>query len=251
MGKAWQRAFLAIAALVFFSGMNVDAAKPKKGKKKGAASTAASAKKTPAKKTASAPEKKAAPAAAQKATETNSAATEEKAPAKVDDNSERAPVSKGGSLEANRSAEFGDLRHFRYKFNTGPGIDLVSGLGSGFHVAGQFGYSPWEGRPFYVGPSVGFTLFSPGSIITTDATAWYELRIYGAPRLSLTLGIGLGAAITSSTPQFSSFTYHGFLEGCIVQQISELASVRGQLRPSVIGGYFGFNVNLDVQFRFL
>lgn len=152
--------------------------------------------------------------------------------------------------EETRSIELGDVRHYKSKLNTALGIDIVSGLGSAFHVGGQFGFAVWEGVPFYVGPDLGFSLFSPGSIIDTSVSAWYELRIYGAPRLSMSLGAGLGPGITFSTSQFNSLILQAYLDGCIVQQINELASVRGQFRPAMVGGYFGFNVNLNVQFRF-
>lgn len=170
--------------------------------------------------------------------------------APVKDATKRAPVNKGSTVEAEPAAEVGDIKHYKYKLNGALGIDIVSGLGSAFHIGGQLGFAVWDGVPFYVGPDVGFSLFSPGNTISTAASAWYELRIYGAPRLSMSLGAGIGPVITSSTPQFSSLTYQAFLDGCIVQEINDLASVRGQLRPSMVGGYFGFNMNLNVQFRF-
>lgn len=162
----------------------------------------------------------------------------------------RAPVNKGSMLEVEPVAEVGDVKHYKYKLNTSLGIDIVSGLGSAFHIGGQLGFAVWDGVPFYVGPDVGFSLFSPANTISTAASTWYELRIYGAPRLSMSIGAGLGPVIASSTKQFSSLTYQAFLDGCIVQEINDLASVRGQFRPAVVGGYFGFNVNLNVQFRF-
>lgn len=165
---------------------------------------------------------------------------------------ERSPVSKGSNSEVEEvQADVGDVRHYPYKLNSGIGVDVIAGLGSAFHVKAQFGYALWEGVPFYLGPEVGFSLFSPGSILSTAAAVWYELRIYGAPRLSMSLGLGVGPVFPSSTTQYGSVTYQGFFDGCIVQQVNELASVRGQFRPAVVGGYFGFNVNLDVQFRFL
>ncbi len=162
----------------------------------------------------------------------------------------RTTVNTGSTVEGEPPAEVGDVKHYKYKLNGALGIDIISGLGSGFHIGGQLGFAVWNGVPFYVGPDVGFSLFSPGSTIGTAASAWYELRIYGAPRLSMTMGAGIGPVITSNTGQFKSVTYQGFLDGCIVQEINDLASVRGQFRPAVVGGYFGFNVNLDVQFRF-
>jgi len=169
---------------------------------------------------------------------------------KAEESAARVPVSKGSVSEKNADAELGDVRHYPYKLNTALGINVVAGLGSAFHIGAQFGHAMWEGVPFYIGPDIGFSLFSPGSLITASFSAWYELRIYGAPRLSMSLGAGLGPAIASSTPQFGSVTYQAFLEGCIVQQINDIASVRGQFRPTFVGGYVGFNGNLNVQFRF-
>lgn len=210
-------------------------------------SAAPVAKKLSAKKTASAKVTKA--KSGKKAPVSQNSETSEVAPAPPKE-TKRTVVNKGSTLDVEPSVEVGDVKHYKYKLNGALGIDIVSGLGSAFHIGGQLGFAVWDGVPFYVGPDVGFSLFSPGNTISTAVSAWYELRIYGAPRLSMSLGAGIGPVITSNIQQYNSLTYQGFLDGCIVQEINDIASVRGQLRPSMVGGYFGLNMNLNVQFRF-
>lgn len=142
-----------------------------------------------------------------------------------------------------------DTRFYTHKLNTFLGINISRT--SALALGAQFGHVIDHATPFYVGPEVNFSLFSPGNVIEALASAWYEMRVYGSPRLSLHVGAALGGAFTSGLANVSGVTYAAFLEGAIAQDVDDLVTVRGQFRPGVIGQYFAFMMNLSVQFRFL
>jgi len=154
------------------------------------------------------------------------------------------------SGSASSSTYVGNL-HYRYRMSAQTGINILSGKGSGYLMGAQFGYAPSTGTSFYLGPEVDFSLFSPGSMLQVMAAAWYEVRVYGAPRLSLSLGGAIGPAFATSLTELSSTTVGGYLEACIAQDVNDIATLRSQFRPGFVGGYFSFMMNFSVQFRFL
>jgi hypothetical protein len=142
-----------------------------------------------------------------------------------------------------------ETRFYRYKLNNSLGVTMSQSYA--LVIASQFGFAASRTRPWYVGPEVNFSLFSPGSILAVMASAWYEMRVYGAPRLSIALGAAAGPAFTSQIPNTATTTVAYFLEGTIGQDIDDLVTIRGQFRPGMIGNYFAFQMNLNVSFRFL
>lgn len=162
----------------------------------------------------------------------------------------KADPKKGDAKDAKADANVPAFR-YKYKLNTSLGTHVTSGPpGWGVNVGGQFGIPVWRGHPLYIGPSLDFSLFNPGYQVNALAGAWYELRVYGAPRLSLQLGMTAGVAIFSGLPGQDSMGFAFLLDGSINQDLGDLATIRGQLRPGVIGNYFAFLVSLGIQFRF-
>lgn len=139
--------------------------------------------------------------------------------------------------------------YHRIKANFLIGIDVVRGE-SGLVTGGQFGYAPFRGRPLYVGPEVHYALFSPGSMLSACAGGWYELRVYGAPRLSVVGGFLMGLGFPASFPKFSQKTFETHLDIALSQELNDLASVRGQFRPGIVDSRFAFMMNFNVSFRF-
>ena len=142
-----------------------------------------------------------------------------------------------------------EIRFYRRKLNIFVGINIAKTSAIAF--GGQLGVALGKSTPLYFGPEVNFSLFSPGSILATLVGAWYELRVYGSPRLSMGLGLVAGPAFTSSIPSLSKVTYEAFFDGVLAQDIDDFVSVRGQFRPGLIGGIFSFMMNFTVSFRFL
>jgi len=66
-------------------------------------------------------------------------------------------------------------------------------------MGGQLGYAPVLGKTFYIGPEFNFSFFSPGSTLMALLSAWYEMRVFAAPRLALSIGAAAGPAFNSAT----------------------------------------------------
>jgi hypothetical protein len=175
---------------------------------------------------------------------------EKKQKAKRKTASENEKKSFKAKMEQTRTeADYGDTRFFRYKTNFLIGVSILNG--SGLVMGGQLGYAPFRGTPAYFGPEVNFSLFSPGSILDFLVGGWYEFRVYGAPRLSINLGALGGPAFANSMPGLNSVNLAAFFDACIVQEVNDLVSVRGQFRPGYLAGNFAFMMNFNVSFRFL
>ncbi|MCB0404541.1 MAG: hypothetical protein KDD51_07120 [Bdellovibrionales bacterium] len=139
---------------------------------------------------------------------------------------------------------------YRYILHTMLGVNIVDGR-SGVVGGAQLGFALGERQPWYLGPEINFSLYSPGSLIQPMLGLWYQLRIYRSPRLSVATGVLLGAAIPSNFTPVPNTTFSGFFEAVISQELNDLVSMRGQLRPGFIGSKFAFMMNLNVTFRFL
>ncbi|MEZ4750733.1 MAG: hypothetical protein R3B54_08945 [Bdellovibrionota bacterium] len=138
---------------------------------------------------------------------------------------------------------------YRYLLNTMLGVNIIDGR-SGIVSGAQLGFALGEREPWYLGPEINFSLYSPGSLIQPMLGVWYQLRIYRSPRLSVATGLLLGAAIPSNFAPVPATTFSGFFEAVISQELNDLVSMRGQLRPGFIGNKFTFMMNLNVTFRF-
>lgn len=159
---------------------------------------------------------------------------------------EKAPIFGGANPSLQQPVGY---RFFRYELNSFLGIHVADEIAI---ISGtQFGLAPVKRVLFYVGPEVSFSFFSPGSLLEVLAAGWYEVRIYGAHRLSLNLGALLGVGIASQMPKCSAVCPITYAEVGISQEISEVATVTGRFRPGFVGGYYSFIMSLGVGFRFL
>lgn len=138
---------------------------------------------------------------------------------------------------------------YKYKINTTLGVNVLKG-NSALLVGAQFAYGPDPSAAFYVGPEITFSKFTGGSLLLLLAGAWYETRIYQSPRLFLAGGMLLGAGFSGDLSLVHRASFAFYAEGVIGQDISDLFSIRAQLRPGFVDGYFSYQMNLNVQFRF-
>ena len=141
-----------------------------------------------------------------------------------------------------------DAYFYKFKFNSYLGAILVGSLD--ITVDEQFGYAPFNGVPFYVGPEIEFSAFSPGYLVSGLASAWYELRLTGAPRLALVGGVAAGVAfhdvaLNQPSPGFCAVGDLG-----LVQDVDDLVSLRADLRPQIVGTNPGIAILAGVSFRF-
>lgn len=150
------------------------------------------------------------------------------------------------AVETSSTAE---ARFYRYELNNFLGVQVTDQWGS--MVGAQFGLAPVKRTVFYVGPEVSFSNFPGGSLFEVLASGWYEVRIYGAPRLSLAFGLLAGVGVASNLPKLGSVCTITYLDVGISQEISDLASVKGSFRPGFVGGYYSFIMSLGVTFHFL
>jgi hypothetical protein len=142
----------------------------------------------------------------------------------------------------------GETRFNKQKLSTYLGIHVAHE--PALVMGAQFGLAPFLQTPFYVGPEVNFSFFSPGSFLGLLVGAWHEMRIYGAPRLGLSIGGYVGAVLTSEAEKYSRIATASYVDISIHQEVSDLALVRGQFRPGFVGGYFAFMMTLGITFRF-
>ena len=140
---------------------------------------------------------------------------------------------------------------------TNPGFLFSSGFGvqvldkPGLALQGQLLFSVNKKRTYYLGPDITYTLYAPGSSLTTAIALWYELKVYGAPRLSCLFGLVAGPSFNQGVGGFSNTTYALFLDLALVQEVDDLISVKGQFRPGILGGTFTYVMGFQVAFRFL
>lgn len=135
-----------------------------------------------------------------------------------------------------------------YKFNTILGMTVCHG--SALAIGYQFGYAPFSEKPFYVGPEINFSLFSPGSILGTLGSAWYEWRLTRDQKLSLVAGVVAGAGFSTQLQNLSTVTTMFFLDTALSQEMDDLFSIRGQVRPGLIGKSLALMTSFSISFRF-
>lgn len=142
-----------------------------------------------------------------------------------------------------------DARFYRYKLNSFIGTQVTDQTAPMTGL--QFGLAPVKRMPFYAGPEINFSNFSGGSLLEVLASGWYEVRIYGAPRLSLSFGALIGVGIASGLPRYSSVCAVTYGEIAISQEVSDVANIKGSFRPGFVGGYYAFIISLGVSFHFV
>lgn len=136
-----------------------------------------------------------------------------------------------------------------FLFSSGFGVQVLSK--PGLALQAQMLFSVNKRRTYYVGPDITYALFAPGSALTTGAALWYDMRLYGSPRLSAIFGLIAGPSFTTSLGGFSHTTYALLLDLALVQEVDDLISVKGQFRPGILGNTFTYVMSFQVAFRFL
>lgn len=165
-----------------------------------------------------------------------------------DTTGDKVKVTKGSAPKKTKLQDYQEP-FYPYMLHTLLGVNILEAR-SGVVSGAQLGFALGEREPWYLGPEVNFSLYSPGSILQTLLGAWYQLRVYRSPRLSVATGILLGASIPFDFAPVPQAAFTGFFEAVVSQELNDLVSMRGQLRPGFIGSKFAFMMNLNVTFRF-
>jgi hypothetical protein len=178
-------------------------------------------------------------------------------PAPQKDSAQQRQVSSMESDESRQAAETVAANSYQAVTATNPSFLFSSGFGvqvldkPGLALQGQLLFSVNKKRTYYLGPDITYTLYAPGSSLTAAIALWYELKVYGAPRLSCLFGLVAGPSFNQGVGGFSNTTYALFLDLALVQEVDDLISVKGQFRPGILGGTFTYVMGFQVAFRFL
>lgn len=135
-----------------------------------------------------------------------------------------------------------------YKINTGLGMQLLSGTSVLVQV--QLGKRLWAHTPLYVGPEASLALFNVGSLTSFFGSVWYEFRLQQSSNLGLALGGLVGVASPSRLEVLRSSSLAVLGDIVVFQDLDDLASIRGQIRPGVVGSRFSMMMSLNASFRF-
>ncbi len=159
-----------------------------------------------------------------------------------------APSKLSGATELKERVD-DETRQYTFRIHSYLGVLIGQNSGSvyGINVA----IIPESDSLWYFGAEVNFSRPSAGSIMSALAGAWRDFPIYGASRLSLGVGALLGPVFPGPGTGLASPTYAAFLNTALCKEIDELAMVRAEFRPGLVGGRFAFLMNFGVTFRFL
>ena len=139
-----------------------------------------------------------------------------------------------------------ELPPIKYKYNSLLGLGLARG--SSLVVGGQLAFPLSQTSPVFAGPELDFALYSPGSLYALLGTFWYEIPLDRTTKSALSLGVATGMVAADRPAYFPSLTYAAFLDIALSQEVDQDVSVRGQIRPGIIGKYFAFWMNMNVTF---
>jgi hypothetical protein len=142
-----------------------------------------------------------------------------------------------------------ERRNYKGKLHTILGSTLVAGHGGSFTLGAQFGVPLKDNGSLYIGPEFTLSYFRPGYLFLTVGSIWYEFRPFGKSHLNLNVGASAGTGFTSLA-DLAGTNLVAFGDLSLNQEISDLASLRLQLRPGYVGGYFAFLIAANVGFRF-
>jgi len=148
--------------------------------------------------------------------------------------------------------------HF-LKFHFFIGRLYIDGDHGGF-LGGQFGIAPFPQMPLYIALEGNFAFYSEdrtASFTNTLFGGWYEFSLFDKKKRDGFVGIlgGFGYISREGSPPASQFPNMAdqyaifFLEVGATTEVSEVAQVRGQLRPGLIDGNFALALNASFQFR--
>ncbi|MBY0372260.1 hypothetical protein K2X33_16385 [bacterium] len=104
--------------------------------------------------------------------------------------------------------------------------------------------------PLYVGGDVLIALPTYGHFLSANAGVWYDFLLAAEPAATLSVGVLGGPAFVRRIPGYPDSSITAFVDASIGFEIDELASVRGQVRPGIVGGRFAFSVAALIGFRF-
>lgn len=142
-----------------------------------------------------------------------------------------------------------ETRQYTFRIHSYLGVFINKNSGSVYGISVAIvpdGNSLW-----YFGPEINYSNPSAGSLMSVLAGAWRDFPIYGASRLSLGLGALLGPVFAAVGTGYPSPTYGAFINTALCKEIDELAVIRAEFRPGLVGGRFAFLMNFGVTFRFL
>lgn len=137
----------------------------------------------------------------------------------------------------------------RFLFSSGFGVQVLSK--PGLALQSQLLFAVGKKREYLIGPDFTYTLFAPGNALTVGLGGWYDLKIYGAPRLSCLFGLIAGPVFNSAVTGFSNTSYAVLFDLALVQEVDDLISVKGQFRPGILGSAFTYVMSFQVAFRFI
>lgn len=108
----------------------------------------------------------------------------------------------------------------------------------------------WKSRrATYWGIDGQFSLFQTGTYLHVAPALWYDFILRSSPFFTLTLGALAAPAFSRGLPQ-ANVTFAAFGELSLAFEIDDLASVRGQFRPGIVGGSFAYAMGFLIGFQF-
>ncbi len=147
------------------------------------------------------------------------------------------------------ASETDELLLYKYQLNFLMGLNVINkryGVVSG----AQLGLLISKTKPIYLGPEITLSLYDPGNLITPLLGIWYMISVPDTTKVYFVLGALAGASIPSQFASIPAATLAGYLEFIVSQEVSDIASIRGQFRPGWVGNRFAFMANLNISFRF-
>lgn len=135
----------------------------------------------------------------------------------------------------------------RYRVNSLFGLNIVRG--SGFFVGTQIGVRAKRSLRFYIGPELNFTLFPSGHLFNVMGSTWFEIPLPDSTDLSLHLGALAGIGFSENVPNLARTHFTCYFDIAVAQDIDDLVTIRGQIRPGLVAGKMAFMMNFNVGFR--
>jgi len=135
------------------------------------------------------------------------------------------------------------------QYNSILGVEVVNG-GAAFAIGGQLGFQVKKNSRLYIGPEVHMSRFNSGTMVKVLASMWYEIRIHGIPSLGFGFGALLGPAFATEVSQVARNPFVVLFEGIVSQDLTDLTTIRGQIRQGFIASEYVAMVNINVSFRF-
>jgi len=136
----------------------------------------------------------------------------------------------------------------KVKFNSFFGSQILDKIG--FGIGAKLGLSISKKKRWYLGPDLHFSTFSPGYFLNLGLGIWYEIPVFGVPRLYAVTGLTSGVGLSSQLAGVSSTVPAVFLTLALAQRVDDLVDIWGEIKPGWFGSGFTFLLDLNVSFRF-